>query len=66
MTPCVAGASGMLELKTARYRLARIVYALAIKGGHYDDRPSRPEEPNSARTRFRRKAIRIEGEGEAM
>ena len=70
-------ASGMLERKTAKYKfkltavalankLARIVYALATKGGHYDDRPSRPEPTRSAGTRFRRKAIRIEGDGEAM
>src|SRR5208282_178078 len=43
-------ASGMLERKTVKYKfkltavalankLARIVYALATKGGHYDDRP---------------------------
>jgi transposase len=43
-------ASGMLERKTAKYKfkltavalankLARIVYALATKGGNYDDRP---------------------------
>ena len=44
-------ASGMLERKTVKYKfkltavalankLARIVYALATKGGHYDDRPA--------------------------
>jgi transposase len=43
-------ASGLLERKTVQYKfkltavalankLARIVYALATKGGHYDDRP---------------------------
>ncbi len=43
-------ASGMLERKTVKYKfkrtavalankLARIVYALATKGGHYDDGP---------------------------
>ena len=43
-------ASGVLERKTVKYKfkltavalankLARIVYALATKGGHYDDRP---------------------------
>ena len=43
-------ASGMLQRKTVKYKfkltavalankLARIVYALATKGGHYDDRP---------------------------
>ncbi len=43
-------ASGLLERKTVKYKfkltavalankLARIVYALATKGGHYDDRP---------------------------
>ena len=43
-------ASGMLERKTVKYKfkltavalankLARIVYALATKGGNYDDRP---------------------------
>ena len=43
-------ASGMLERKTVKYKfkltavalankLARIVYALATKGGQYDDRP---------------------------
>ena len=49
-TPCAVGLSGMLERKTVKYKfkltavalankLARIVYALATKGGHYDDRP---------------------------
>ena len=44
-------ASGMLERKTVKYKykltavalankLTRIVYALATKGGHYDDRPA--------------------------
>ena len=44
-------ASGMLERKTVKYKfkltavalankLARIVYALATKAGHYDDRPA--------------------------
>ena len=44
-------ASGVLERKTVKYKfkltavalankLARIVYALATKGGHYDDRPA--------------------------
>jgi hypothetical protein len=49
-TPCAALASGLLERKTVKYKfkltavalankLARIVYALATKGGDYDDRP---------------------------
>ena len=70
-------ASGMLERKTAKYKfkltavalankLARIVYALATKGGNYDDRPVASLNQSSAGTSFRRKAIRIEGDGEAM
>jgi hypothetical protein len=70
-------ASGMLERKTVKYKfkltavalankLARIVYALATKGGITTTVRSRPEPTSSAGTRFRRKAIRIEGDGEAM
>jgi hypothetical protein len=66
----------MLERKTVKYKfkltalalankLARIVYALATKGGHYDDRPV-GLKTSSVGTRFRRKAIRTEGDGEAM
>ena len=55
-------ASGMLERKTVKYKfkltavalankLARIVYALATKGGHYDDLRLRPE-PRLSRNEF--------------
>jgi transposase len=32
-------ASGMLERKTVKYKVARIVFALMTRGGQYDDRP---------------------------
>ena len=69
----------MLERKTVKYKfkltavalankLARIVYALATKGGHYDDCPPGGLNQQAQQERgFRCKAIRcIEGDGEAM
>ncbi len=67
----------MIERKTVKYKfkltavalankLARIVYALATKGGPLR-RPSGRGLNQQAQpvTRFRRNAIRIEGDGEA-
>jgi hypothetical protein len=45
--------------------LAAIAYTYARKHAN-DHIRSRPEPTSSAGTRFRRRAIRIEGEGEAM